>query len=483
MKQYLMTGIAALTLCAGFTSCSHDDFEPITQEQIDKAKYDQAFLAYVGGHIASEQTWGFSSAVNARFMTRASQPNRNEWGKEGTIYADVVVPDDVTPAEAAYVMEWFRTHGKADGTTLDLHDYFVQHVGYGGNSYTKDATYYETYESGAWKTRVDNVTVEADAHMDYLYANLDNESKEYDHFYNFNTDSGDIMLMWGSETKYGFGFNESYGTDKTHVYENYLLAEITVPGSCFEDNQPRTGFYVGFDYETLKLEHRGAAVNTDWVWDDEANYIGHNVETVVEEETDYEYIHILPNGVYDDRVVKIVPAKRAPEGDLRIIAEDLCADEDGDFDFNDIVLDVKYGNPATLILQAAGGTLPLRIAENDDWEVHKLFKVDVDYMVNTNARAKGLKGNLRDADPVEFQYTGAINSPEEANGIKLEVFKNGTWQELKAPKGEPASKLAVGTSYNWLDELVSIKGTYPLFVTWADSEPFMSMWWTSVTAE
>lgn len=68
MKKYLMTGIAALTLCAGFTSCSHD-FEPMTQAEIDKAKYDQAFLKYVGGKIAADQDWGFGTTTA---LTRAA---------------------------------------------------------------------------------------------------------------------------------------------------------------------------------------------------------------------------------------------------------------------------------------------------------------------------------------------------------------------------------------------------------------------------
>ena len=61
MKRYLLIGIAALAICAGFTSCSKNDFEPMTQAQIDKAKYEQIFLDYVGGSIAPGQTWGFGT--------------------------------------------------------------------------------------------------------------------------------------------------------------------------------------------------------------------------------------------------------------------------------------------------------------------------------------------------------------------------------------------------------------------------------------
>ena len=45
MKKYLMTGVAALALCAGTTSCSHDDGEEWSQAKEDLAKYNMAFLS------------------------------------------------------------------------------------------------------------------------------------------------------------------------------------------------------------------------------------------------------------------------------------------------------------------------------------------------------------------------------------------------------------------------------------------------------
>ena len=34
MKKYLMTGIAAVAMCAAFTSCSHDIRTPITRRSL-----------------------------------------------------------------------------------------------------------------------------------------------------------------------------------------------------------------------------------------------------------------------------------------------------------------------------------------------------------------------------------------------------------------------------------------------------------------
>lgn len=159
--------------------------------------------------------------------------------------------------------------------------------------------------------------------------------------------------------------------------------------------------------------------------------------------------------------------------DLRIWAEDLSAQEAGDFDFNDIVLDVKYDkNNATLCLRAAGGTLPLYIDGKTEWEVHKLFQVGEKVMVNT------APGKHKEHAPVVFKLGRGITNAAEANGIKLIVEKNGILQEMKAPKGEPSCKLAVDKDLDWLNERSSIKGTYEKFVPWAnENNPELSKWW------
>jgi len=452
MKKYLMTGMAALAMCAAFTSCSKDkEFELITPEKQSELNYENAFKSKYG-EIDPSHSWGFDEFKYKGTGTRGSQPNRNEWGKAGTTYADVVIPADVTTKEAAYVMNWFATHTKADGTTLDLNDYFVQQVGYGGHEYSYSATYYETKENGEWKTRTDVGKVAANNHMDYIYANMDGSGNNWDHFYNFNNNSGDIMLMWGSETKYGFGFNESYGTDKTHVYENYLLAEITVPGNCFDDGVARTGYYVGFDYETLKME----TASYGWVTDENG---GHP-----EESFDYEYIHIAPNGVYDDRVVKIVPAKKQeefPAADVRVLAEDLELNEtfngqkyEGDFDFNDAVFDVIYNYNGTtwIIVQAAGGTYPLYVDGN---EVHAaLGSSSTNVMIHTD----GSKGPSK---PINL---GKLYT--DANDITVTVDLPTGTRTLEAGVGKAPHKLAVSPTFDWMSERVSIEELHPNFSNW-----------------
>ena len=327
-------------------------------------------------------------------------------------------PADITEAEITYVMDWFKTHTKADGQTLDINNYFIQQIGYSGNSYSV------TDNNGA------SSTIESSKHMDYIFANLDANGSSKDHVNNFNTSSGSIMLMENSETKYGFGFHDSWGTDDTYVTQNYLMAEIDVPGVG-------KGWYVGLDYQTKKS---GAGID------------------------------LKPDGKYDDRVMKIVPAKKNPtKGDIRIIAEDLSASEGSDFDFNDVVFDAKIEwNRTIIILQAAGGKLPLKVA---GVEVHEAFGVDVNTMVNTESWTA-------QKEPVEFVIEGN-NYGYDYSKIPVQVKKGTDWCELTAEQGKAASKIAVPTTFKWVKELKDIEPIYTQFKDYV-SNPYIE-WWNTIS--
>ena len=175
-----------------------------------------------------------------------------------------------------------------------------------------------------------------------------------------------------------------------------------------------------------------------------------------------------------------------PETDdnsIRIVAEDLSAAGDTDFDFNDVVLDVTFGNPATVILTHAGGTLPLRINGNDANEVHKLFGVwQGDDAINENTPLQQMVNTGKGPSIPSVDLTNVLNvsisSRSEADSrLKLEVYKNGSWIEMTSPKGEPACKLAVGQDFTVLGERQSIKRAYPNFLSWVENEKFSSQWW------
>lgn len=139
-----------------------------------------------------------------------------------------------------------------------------------------------------------------------------------------------------------------------------------------------------------------------------------------------------------------------PKGSLRIMAEDLSANDATDFDFNDVVFDVYYGTAgsAYVMVEAAGGTLPLYIWNGEEKiEVHELFNQPTNTMINTNASAHGAAVDDQPAQRINLTF--AVNSAADANEIKIYVVKNEVEYELTAKLGEPAAKIAVpaGTPY------------------------------------
>ena len=148
-----------------------------------------------------------------------------------------------------------------------------------------------------------------------------------------------------------------------------------------------------------------------------------------------------------------------------MIAEDLSASENTDFDFNDVVLDVTLTEDgADCVLQAAGGQLPIRInGENGGklLEVHEMFGVDQKTMVNTNADKKGLPSAKKDS--VSFPIKGTFKSVDD---IVIQVYKNGDWHKLYAKQGDSACKILVDPTFPWPDEKESLKAVYPKFTNY-----------------
>ena len=165
--------------------------------------------------------------------------------------------------------------------------------------------------------------------------------------------------------------------------------------------------------------------------------------------------------------IGIIPPANTPS--LHVMAEDLSVSDASDFDFNDCVIDVFYvdANTVTIKLLAAGGTLPLRINEDNNWEVHKLFNVDVTCMVNTGTKYHTAHAPYSQVDgkaAVELTLTGKTWSSDQNtfaaqvnSQVKLEVYKDNRWIELTAEQGQPACKIATSVNiymkdYDWYPE-------------------------------
>ena len=153
---------------------------------------------------------------------------------------------------------------------------------------------------------------------------------------------------------------------------------------------------------------------------------------------------------FTDWIVRISPA--VAKQSVRIICEDLNANNGSDFDFNDVVFDATYyknDGKTKITIRAAGGTLPLFVAGR---EVHKLFGVSTSTMVNTN------NGTVS-KNPQSFTIDGVI-APWD---IKVAVMKENELILLKANVGEPTAKIAVSPNFIWCNEREDIRKRYPNF--------------------
>ena len=188
------------------------------------------------------------------------------------------------------------------------------------------------------------------------------------------------------------------------------------------------------------------------------------------------------DGYFSDWIVTLTEAKRISSGDggdggddddengeiekVRIIAEDLTLSDYGkDFDFNDAVFDViwnKTKGTVSIKVLAAGGELTMYIggtaAGVDSVKtVNELFKeanpdknITEKTMINT---APGRHTEYKSFKlPLEKDWWSGNTIEQIAKSIYIRVMKSGELITLSADQGKAASKIAVGTDYEWCDE-------------------------------
>ena len=540
MKKYLMTGIAALAMCFGFTSCSHD-FETLTQEEIDQRKaneivenYKRAFVEQFG-QPAADQDWGFGT--NA--LTRSENANANEWADPDKAYGGLLVPPPLTDEQIAVVTKYFQITRNITYEDPKWTNYFMQQVykGYTNPKTGTDPNTGKPYSPECYKAADGNTTIYASNNMDHLAA-IDGDF--VDHINNFNhgdcsvnntvLDNGyhtndnkfhsdKIMYMKESTTK-SFGYYNSNGSVRRTEYTGLvsyktIMKALGSEADCLEDGWNRS--FMGFDFEQMVGPEIITQEKFTWKGKDypvlssnQNMYCGipyKKADGSDINDTDLQQEGFIDNllaegylpvsggankkwvkvggcadGYYSDWIVCLTEAKTSqtppPPSDeytIRVIAEDLTFGKDlnTDFDFNDVVFDVCLkANETKIKLKAAGGTLPLIIGianpQNDqnylENEVHNLFGEAVNVMINTHAEKKGLP-NASKPDYVLTLNTAYSN----ARDIPVYVKKSGTWVELTAKQGEPASKIGVDITFQWVDERTSLKGSYPLFVDWVQA--------------
>ena len=590
MKKYLMTGIAAVTMCAAFTSCSKDmNFEQATSESAVQSKYDAAFINAFG-QPAANQDWGFgiNATRGVNDMEAGANKNRNLWAATDGKFK-LLVPTPLTNDQKDRVRAYFQHNRYLTWEQPDMSTYFVQQV-YTGGTKTTGSLSKEIY------TRGNGTSVTGGQHMDYLTiggehvldfnaannVNTATDVKDNNTLTNDTKYHSDQITLMIRVTPTNVGFKVSDGSvqhidhmalvsaktidDWARKQENYVngkpIGEDVWYGKDKDgyDNSFWNRSFVGLDYEQQPASDAftGQYVKVDeiqpgYIWDSATNTIlskseyktRYNTEYLLDKDgnkipwlvsntnefladpanfpsQDYYmprkeissgytdqvldiqkiYAKVADNCYpvstkqlqewmsnvggrdyyYSDWIVTLAPAReiQIEEGyDGRIMAEDLTASESGDFDFNDVVFDYKLLNngKAKIKLRAAGGTLALyiggTISEDQTTiiggnEVHKLFDVPINTMVNTGAGS----GNK---DPEPFEVDCLNDLPVN---IKIWVKKGGIFYELTAHTGQPASKFHTACTTNWCDEYISISNPYPTFKNWVTDTSF-SKWATT----
>ena len=236
MKKYLMGGIAAVAICAAFTSCSknNDVFDQNAVQQMEEQKKQEALeenIAKVNeqyaiafekafGKVGSNVDWGFGSTkASTRANAGKNYPqtseginaNGNEWADPNKNYGGWLVPDPLTEGQIERVRKYFQANPNLDFKDPEWRHFFVQQVYKGGTAVGSNST--ETI------TAANNSTYNS-SHMNKLTVGQNNL-----HINNFN--SGDCSV-YGNVLDNGQTVNG--GT--THSDKIQLMVNID-DTSCF----------------------------------------------------------------------------------------------------------------------------------------------------------------------------------------------------------------------------------------------------------
>ena len=410
---------AMLTIAAGAvvfnSSCSSNDMPSFDPGADKTATYQDNFVKTFG-NIDPKNDWGFGENIPSNPKpTKAFDANGNMWG------GYVEVPDVLTEAQINAVTAWFTAHPTPQGIAVNWCDFFVQQV-----SSTDYGRHMDKLTCGTAEEHINDFNSGDRSEKDVCYWQDPNDQN------NKLTHKDKISFMVNSSTEC-FGYHESVGN--TQYNDKYVI----IPGDVIAKEYPNIGlegmYFVGFDYNAYKSD---GSTND-------------NVDA---------------DGFYNDWIVKITPGLYT--GGQRVMCEDLGAT--ADYDFNDIVFDVKqdwngypggYGAATIITVRAAGGKLAATIGGKD---LHALFGTD---MVNTGVNSA----------PVAI-----FRIPQVANAKDVEVKvgdDSGTW-ELTTATGKAPQKICVPNSTKWNKEYKSIIKSYPEFENYV-KDASKSEWYKEVS--
>lgn len=465
MKKTLMTVLVMASICLHLTSCSKDEvsYGPEDKKASIINEYSTKFSNYVGGYINPQQSWGFGTdqTASSRVVTRGEAEGFDLFEYD---YKDTETRFTKDFYDAIYAK--LPEGKKASESTITNYE-FEMHTNCFFDIFLISTTQ-ENLEIGYYYYNPKNETA-LDHHDVKMVGQLAKDMKEKA-YYQYTCYTEPNPNQWNTpDISDGYGIWEIPATVYYVHSRNFSIPPAYIPEGY------RIGFYVKngdkICYTNKYLNDAedpffAALAEKDGVL--QSHYIvGMEDLDANKQDNDCNDVMLAIRKFEVGHPILITPEKPQPEKWVRIIGEDLNTHSgESDFDFNDIVLDVKLTSTgADCILQAAGATLPIRINQDDKLEVHSLFKVDGKTMVNTKAKEIGLKG--QEVDPVSFQLSGSFSTVDD---IVIEVNRgneaNPIWIKFFADRGKPACKIAIDNTVTWPDERVSLKSVYPKFTDW-----------------
>lgn len=397
------------------------------------------------------------AAINGTFVDHNNNFNHGDCG----VYGNVLnFKGTLTTVEETYPVNSGNEYRHADKINLMTNSTTASFGYYNSNSSIRRTEYTGLVSWSTIKTWADQHghTGEADCLNDgwnRSFMGFDFEMLVDEDVYSYTMyDAAGNVVYWGEyDHKVPNYFSVELPNGNEEVWNGTTYVSASTVGEVVTDQWGNKKLYPYFPGTTEKVGLLSSNANQyagtpDQTWNgtDWERYEGSTKHLSVEKmisalranklpKNQYEWVIIggTADHYYSDWIVTLTEAKKytttppPPSGaDLRVMAEDLSANEEGkDFDFNDVVFDVYFSETpgeAYVMVQAAGGTLPLTV---NGVEVHGLFGKSTDTMINTHAENQGLKGASGLA-PQKIQLSNmTVSSKSDVNKkVKIMVQKD-----------------------------------------------------------
>jgi len=524
MKKCLIKGALALSLGIVFISCGDKDieFQSITDAKVQS--FDENFRATFG-YIAPNHNWGFGSSKAA--LTRTANPNGGGWGANWYVPAPLTAaqkdkvrryfqshrdpsnePVNWTNFFVQHVYKGYTNRDGADEACVEI--YKAKN-----NDNVMGSIHMDKLTAGSSEDHIYNFN-----YADFSNGKIDQEVWNGDLDPSKGSDFNDqkvyykdqIMLMESSSTAC-FGYHTSQSNQQFNDHYKLVSGDVIQAwDNSTTDSEGNSAdvsgmHFVGFDYDATIGDSNMALVTegegqrdyyySDWIvriCEAQPKNGGSQGGGSSSSTTTYEYHETT-------EYHKVTTVRE--QG--RIICEDLGATTDSennrrDIDYNDVVFDAyliteryytkyirsydkyvdgvlqgTYDNGSynettstndytKIVLQAAGGTIPLTVAGS---EVHSKFGVDQDVMVNTINEGDDVIGRYESGKaPVEYIVKTRYN---ELRDIPIVVRWGTDAIYLAAHEGQSPQKICVPIGTPWCKERSSIDLGYPSFTDWVHS--------------